>query len=371
MKELNRCWVEIDLGVIAENFSMIRRRVENQAKIMAIVKADGYGHGAMQVASLLEGKGADFFGVATLQEGIELRKGGIQKPILILGITAPEFYGNLLRYDLSQTIANKEQACQLSAFCAAEGAAAKVHIALDTGMGRLGFDAFDTESVAKELCEVAALKGIIIEGMYSHFSVADTDGEEVYTQEQFERFDEVRRLLAEREIFPICHIANTAGILAKPEYHLDMVRAGIALYGQEPGGRENPFHPAMVLKARISFIKDLPAGRSVSYGRRFQSDRPLRVATLPIGYGDGYPRALSGKGYALIGGKKAPILGMVCMDMMMVDVSDIPCKAGDEAILMGGGIDFQEVAAELKTIHYELICGFSKRVPRIYKEERI
>jgi alanine racemase len=184
---------------------------------------------------------------------------------------------------------------------------------------------------------------------------------------QFERFMQVRKRLNEAGLDPICHISNSAGTFLNEEYHLDMVRAGIVLYGLEPGGRENPYRPALTLKTLVSFVKDLPAGRDISYGRRYTTEKPCKVATLSVGYADGYPRALSGKGKVLIHGKEAPILGTVCMDQLMVDVTDIPCKAGDEVILMGGGIDIGALAQELGTIHYELVCGFSKRVNCIAK----
>lgn len=367
MEHFKRTWAEINLSAIAENFNTVRQKVGNVTRIMAVVKADAYGHGVAAVAPKLAECGANFFGVSCLQEAMELRHLEIDKPILILGFTPANYFPRLVEENISQAVFTMEDARLLSKAGMKAGKPAKAHIALDTGMGRIGFDAFDPNAAAEAVEEIAALPGLEIEGMFSHFSVADTDGEEAYTEAQYERFMQVRRLLKEKGICPICHISNSAGTFADPKYHLDMVRAGIVLYGLEPGGRENPFKPAMAVKTLVSFVKDLPAGRDISYGRHYTTEKLCRVATLSAGYADGYPRALSGKGYALIGGKQAKILGNICMDQLMVDVSDIPCKVGDEAVLLGGAIDFNEVAGRLGTIHYELICAVSKRVPRIYK----
>lgn len=366
MKHFKRTWAEIDLSAIKENYHTVRQQVDPSVKVMAVVKANAYGHGVEEVAPMLEELGADFFGVSCLQEAAELRALGSKKPILILGYTPPKYFEQLCELDVCQTIFDVETAKQYNAYCGGIGQTGKVHIALDTGMGRIGLDAFDPAAAAKTVLEIAALPHLSVEGLFSHFSVADTDGEEAYTAAQFERFIAVRDLLKKEGLCPLCHIANSAGTFADPHYQLDMVRAGIVLYGQEPGGRENPYRPAMTLKTIVSYVKDLPAGRDISYGRHYTTDAPCRVATLSVGYADGYPRRLSGIGEVLIGGKRVRVIGNVCMDQLMVDVTDVPCKAGDEAILMGGGIDFNTVAAQVGTIHYELICGISKRVPRIY-----
>lgn len=367
MEHFKRTWAEIDLSAIGDNYHKVRAQVGEACKIMAVVKANAYGHGVDHVAPYLARLGADFFGVSCLQEAMELKELGLDQPILILGYTLEHHFAQLISEGISQAVFSMEDARALSAKAVALGKSAKVHIALDTGMGRIGFDAFDARGAAQQAFAVADLPNIEMEGLFTHFSVADTDGEEAYTEAQFERFMQVRELLQQRGLNPICHCANSAGTFLNPKYHLDMVRAGIVLYGQEAGGRENPYRPAMTVKTLISFVKDLPAGRDISYGRRYTTGQSCRVATLSAGYADGYPRSLSGKGYVLIHGQKAPILGSVCMDQMMVDVSKIPCKAGEEAILLGGGIDFNEVAKELGTIHYELICGIGKRVPRICK----
>lgn len=362
METFKRTWAEIDLSALKENYQTVRRRVGPQMRVMAVVKADAYGHGAKRVAPFLEQCGADFFGVACLQEAVALREYGITRPILILGYTATRDFPVLLQYDLSQTVYDFGMAEQLSAV----GGPARVHIALDTGMGRIGFDAFDPAAAAGEILRVAALPDIRVEGLFTHFSVADVDGEEAYTQEQYRRFDAVRALLAEEGLHPICHAANSAGTFLNENYWFDMVRAGIMLYGLEPGGRTNPYRPVMTVKTTVAAVRNLPAGRDISYGRRYTTTAPMRVATLAAGYADGYPRRLSGQSAVLINGKSAPILGTVCMDQMMVDVTDIPCNVGDEAVLMGGGVPFDSLAAKLGTIHYELVCGISPRVQRIY-----
>lgn len=367
MEHFKRTWAEIDLSAIGQNLNTVRQRVGEKVKVMAVVKANAYGHGVDLVAPYLADRGVDFFGVSCLQEAMELRALGLDQPILILGYTPANHFPRVLEEGISQTVFSMEDAKALSAAASTLGKNAKVHIALDTGMGRIGFDAFDPAAAAQEALQVAALPGIEIEGLFTHFAVADTDGEEPYTQAQFDRFMQVRALLKEAGVEPLCHASNSAGTFLKEEYHLDMVRAGIVLYGLEPGGRENPFTPAMTVKTLISFVKELPAGRDISYGRHYTTQKPCRIATLSAGYADGYPRILSGKGQVLIHGKLAPILGNVCMDQMMVDVTEIPCKAGEEAVLMGGGIDFNELAKELGTIHYELVCGVGKRVPRIIK----
>ncbi len=367
MEQFKRTWAEIDLSAIAENFNTVRRQAGERVQVMAVVKADAYGHGVRHVAPYLQELGADQFGVSCLQEAVELRELGITKPILILGYTPATHFTVLAEHGISQTVFSLEDAEALSKVGQQLGTPIRVHAKLDTGMGRIGFDAFDAKKAVREVAAVAKLPGITLEGLFTHFSVADTDGEEVYTESQLQRFIAVRDLLKEQGICPLCHAANSAAVFLDPAYHLDMVRAGIVLYGLEPGGRKNPYRPAMTIKTLVAFVKDLPAGRDISYGRRYTTQKPVKVATLTAGYADGYPRTLSKGGYVLINGAVAPILGTVCMDQMMVDVTDIPCKAGDEAILMGGEIDWGDLAERLGTIHYELICGISKRVLRIVR----
>ncbi len=365
MEHFKRTWAEIDLSAIAENLNTVRRQVGEETQVMAVVKADAYGHGVRNVAPYLQELGADQFGVACLQEAVELRELGITRPILILGYTPHQYFGTLAQFELSQTVFCLEDAEALSRAGEEAGKRIAVHAALDTGMGRIGFDAFEPQNAADAVAHLATLPGITLEGLFTHFSVADTDGEEAYTEAQLKRFVAVRDLLKARGVTPLCHAANSAAVFLGKDYHFDLVRAGIVLYGLEPGGRENPYRPAMTVRTLVSFVKELPAGRDISYGRRYTTQKPVKVATLTVGYADGYPRALGKGGYVLINGSAAPILGTVCMDQMMVDVTDVPCKAGDEAILMGGGIDWNELAVRLGTIHYELVCGISKRVPRI------
>lgn len=366
MELFKRTWAEVNLSAIEENYQAVRRRVGSDVRVMAVVKADAYGHGVAKVAPFLERHGVDFFGVSCLQEAVELREAGIVRPILILGYTSPDYFDSLLRYDLSQAVFTVEDAVCFSRIAENTGTKGRIHIAVDTGMGRIGFDAFEPEKTMPEILRIAALPGLCLEGLFTHFSVADTDGQEAYTEAQYRRFMAVKEVLNRAGYRPICHAANSAGVFLHQRYHLDMVRAGIVLYGLEPGGRANPFRPAMVIKTSISFLKELPAGRDISYGRHYTTSAPARIATLSAGYADGFPRALSGRGMVMIHGRRAPIVGTICMDQMMVDVTGIPCVIGDEAILMGDGIPFDLLAESLGTIHYELICGIGKRVPRIY-----
>lgn len=368
METFKRTWAEIDLSALQKNYETVRRQVGDGVQVMAVVKANAYGHGVEHVAPFLDTLGAHRFGVSCLQEALELRQMGIQKPILILGYTPAEYFPLLAEYDLTQTVFCREDGEHLSRIGETAGRRIRVHLALDTGMGRIGFDAFDAEKAAEEVAEVAALPGLLPEGLFTHFAVADTDGEEAYTEAQFRRFIAVRDRLLEKGMKFLCHVANSAGTFLNKEYHLDMVRAGIVLYGLEPGGRDNPYWPVMSVKTRIAMVKTLPAGRDISYGRRYTTEKTVKVATLTAGYADGYPRALSGKGEVVINGFVAPIIGTVCMDQMMADVTGIPCQAGDEAVLIGAPLDLNRLASEAKTIHYELVCGVSKRVPRVVKK---
>ncbi len=366
MEDYKRAWAEVDLSAMKKNFQAVRREVGERVKVMAVVKANAYGHGVAQVAPFLDRLGADYFGVSCLQEAMELREIGLCKPVLILGYTNPSYYKCLLEHAISQTIYTPEDAKAFSAAAQACGKEGRVHLALDTGMGRIGLDAFDASRASAEAVAIASLPGLRLEGLFTHFSVADTDGEEPYTAKQFERFMAVRAALLENGFSPLCHVANSAGIFLDPAYHLDMVRAGIVLYGLEPGGRENPFYPVMTVKTTVTHIKEVPAGRSISYGRHYTTPVPRTIATLGVGYADGYPRPLSGRASVFLHGRPAPVTGNVCMDQMMADVTGIPCKVGDEVTLMGGAMPLAELAHVLGTIHYELVCGISARVRRVY-----
>ena len=343
---------------------------------MLIVKADAYGHGAAALAKLFESE-ADYFAVAETGEAAELRACGIKKPILILGYTSPSLYENALENDITLTLFSLEQARLLSEKAQKMGKTARVHFAVDTGMGRIGWQV--CEQSAEEAAKAARLTGIEAEGVFSHFATAD-EIDTAFAEEQRALFERFCAMLGERGVRPpIRHMNNSAGILRFSEQY-EMVRAGILAYGLFPSeglaaefGKSFPLRPAMELMTHIAHVKELDAGKSVSYGATYVTSKKTLVATLPVGYADGYPRSLSGKGEVLLRGVRCPIIGRVCMDQMMVDVSAVPsAKTEDEVTLVGkSGSEFisaEEVASLAGTINYEFICGISKRVPRIYTD---
>lgn len=366
-------WAEIDLGAVAHNMNEIRRATKPSAKVMAAVKANAYGHGAVEVSKTALESGADWLGVARVAEGIALREAGIDAPVLILGYIPPEQSGDVVRYRLSQAVYTKSMALALAEAAAREGIRVKVHLKADTGMGRIGWLA--GPDAVKEIVEIASEPNLELEGIFTHFATADSS-DKTYAMEQFSRFQELIEDLRKHGLeFPIKHAANSAAIMELPETHLDMVRAGIIVYGLYPSDEVNRkyvlLRPALALKALVALVKKVPAGFKVSYGCTFTSSRPTVIATLPLGYADGYSRLLSSKGEALLHGCRAPVVGRVCMDQLMVDVGHIPgVKIGDEAVLIGrqGGeeISADEVAAKLGTISYEITCMVSGRVPRVY-----
>jgi len=369
----SRIYAKIDTGAIAHNIKLIKNNIGG-SRLMVIVKADGYGHGAARIAALLQNE-ADFFAVAELGEALELRARGIVKPILILGYTSPSLYEKAIENGIRLTIFSLDTARALSAKAVAAGKTARVHFAVDTGMGRIGWQV--TESEADEAAEAAKLPGIFAEGIFSHFATAD-NADEGFSAFQRAEFDRFCGMLASRGVhIPLKHLNNSAGILRFRDRY-GMVRAGILAYGLFPSENmekefcaDFPLRPAMELITHIAHIKKLDAGKTVSYGATYKTERPTLVATLPVGYADGYPRALSGKGEVIIHGVRCPIIGRVCMDQMMVDISAVPqAKIEDEVTLMGknGGefITAEEIAALSGTINYEFICGISKRVPRVY-----
>ena len=358
-------YVNIDLDAILQNFQAICEKAG--VPVMAVVKADAYGHGAVPVARHLEEKCA-FFGVSSLSEALELRHAGIKKPVLILGHSQVSTFPELVRYDIRPTIFSLEDARALSAEAQKQGKVAPFHFAVDTGMSRIGFQC--TEESADICARIAALPHLEAEGIFSHFATADEEDLQK-AKMQAERFDSFLTMLKKRCVAPrIVHLDNSAGVM-NFGFHYDMVRAGIVLYGLYPS-EEVPkealsLQPAMSWHSRISCLKWLPAGREISYGGTYITEKDTRIATIPVGYADGYRRNLSGKFYVLIRGKKAPILGRVCMDQMMVDVTDIPdVQAGDDVVLMGDGISAEELAQAGDSFNYELVCSVSRRVPRQY-----
>ena len=366
-----RTWAEIDLDALENNVAAIRDRIGG-ARLLAVAKADGYGHGAAQVAEFLADK-VDYLAVAMTDEALELRHKGVRLPILILGFSPRADYRLLVRYDITPTVYSEEDAVALSEVAAAEGRVARAHIAVDTGMSRIGFA--DDGAAVDAIERIAALPQLRIEGIFSHYAAAD-EADKAYTAMQTQRFEHFVGALEARGVhIPLRHMHNSAAIVDL-EPRFDMVRAGIILYGLRPSsevdmGKLPPLRGVMSVRAAVNHVKTLPSGTPVSYGCTFTTARETKVATVCIGYADGYPRALSNKGTVLIRGRRAPVIGRVCMDMLMIDVTDVPdVQVGDAVTLFGsdGGqtITADEVAAAAGTIGYELICGISKRMPRVY-----
>ncbi len=370
----NRTWAEVDLDAIAHNMREIRRITDKNAQIMAVVKADAYGHGFMETAKTLLENGADRLAVAVLQEGKQLRSRGVTVPILILGASGPEDAEDLINFDITPNVFDYEFAKALSYEAEKKEKVTKIHIKLDTGMSRIGFvvDDGDHEEIVDEIIKVSKLPYIEIEGIFSHFSTSDEENRE-YTELQFKRFMQVVDVLEQRGLhIPIKHICNSAGIMMYPEMHLDMVRPGVILYGMYPSDEVDKTRlnliPAMTLKSRITLVKDVEPGRGVSYGKEYITDRTTKIATVPIGYADGYLRKIAKKGRMLVHGVKVPIIGRICMDQCMIDVTNVHnIDKGDEAIIFGKeGITIDDVAEWLETINYEVACVIGKRIPRIY-----
>ena len=372
---LRRTWAEIDLDALAHNYHQARVRTGPGVKYLGVVKADAYGHGAIQVSRKLEALGADYLAVSSLDEAEELRRAGIRAPILILGHTPPAMVPQLIEYRITQAVSAKAKAEEYSAAAVECGGTLKVHIKVDTGMSRLGFlvrgDHFDTGVAA--IAESCALPGLEAEGIFTHFAVSDEDDadSEAYTREQFNVFTRVLEALAARgRTFAIRHCANSGALARYPEMYLDMVRPGIALYGAGADAQRLGLEPVMTLKSSISTIKIFDPGTDISYGRTFRTAGKTRIGVLPIGYADGFFRGLSNRMSVVTDAGKAPLRGRICMDMSMVDLTDLPAvKVGDEVEIFGRRQKVDDLAAVLNTIPYELICAVSKRVPRVYLED--
>lgn len=365
-------WAEVDLEAIAQNLRELRRITRPQARIMAVVKANAYGHGAVPVSRIALENGASYLGVAIFNEALELREAGINAPILVLGNIPKEQVETAIKLDITQTVYSLPMATHIAETALRLGKKALIHIKLDTGMTRLGF--FGSQAVS-DIEQIAALKGIILEGIYTHFAVSDA-ADKGFTLQQFKVFKDRCALLEAKGIkIPLKHVANSAAVIDMPETHLDMVRLGIALYGLYPS-REVDYDkvalkPALSLKCKIVHLKEVPQNTTVSYGRKYKTVRNTKIATLPIGYADGFSRLLSSKAFCLIKGQKAPIVGTICMDQCMAEVGHIKeVNLGDEVVLMGRQgeeeISAEDLAAELGTINYEIVCMISTRIPRFY-----
>ena len=383
MEFVKRTWAEISLDAVIHNFKEIKSKTGN-AKICCVVKADGYGHGAVMLSQVYEKLGADFFAVSNIDEGIELRDAGCTLPILILGYTPVTDASRLAQYNISQAVFSLGYAQALSDECTKAGVSVKIHIKADTGMSRIGFmcQQFprDDNSI-KEICEACALPNLIPEGLFTHFCVSDEGAEgRKFTQKQYDNFTYVRKALESEGLnIEICHCSNSGAIEDYGDTYCDMVRAGIILYGLAPSpklyGKLN-LRPAMTLKTSVAYVKELKKGADISYGRTFTAPKDMKIATVPIGYADGFVRSNAENGYMLVNGQKAKIVGRICMDQTMLDVTDIDyVEQGDEVVVFGTG-EHGEPTADLiakntDTINYEVVCLVGKRVPRIYYKDGV
>ncbi len=371
----NRTWAEINLDALAHNLREIRRITNPNAQIMAVVKADAYGHGVKECAGALLENGADRLGIATLYEGIELRRLYPDVPILILGSSMENEAEELVKNNITPNVYTFSMAKALSDAAVKFNKMVKVHIKLDTGMSRIGFfiDDSSNEEVLSEIKKISELPMLEIEGIFSHFSTSDEANGD-YTHMQFKRFMGVCNALKECGIdIPIKHICNSAGIMMYPEYHLDMVRPGVILYGMYPSDDVDKtkidLKYVLSLKSSVTHVKNIEPGRGVSYGKEYIADGEAKIATVPIGYADGYLRQLANNAKIAINGGLYPIAGRICMDQCMIDVTGVNnIKRGDEALIFGdGAVTVDDIAKWLGTINYEVVCMLSRRIPRVYK----
>ncbi len=368
-----RVVAEVNLGAIEHNYKQIRQHIPNHTEMMAIVKADGYGHGAKEVANFLQEQGVNRFAVAIVAEGEELRSSGITSPILVLGYTPRADIKALIENDLTQTVFSYEMAKTISDEAGRLGKTVNIHLKVDTGMGRIGF--LSSPKSIEEILMITKLPHINLEGIFTHFSTADEE-DTSYTKEQWSIFEGFLKELSEVGLeLPIIHAANSAAIMCHEYTHLNLVRPGIILYGYYPSpyleGKVLDLEPAMTLKTQVVHVKELPEGQYVGYGRKFYTHQKTKIATIPVGYADGYSRNLGNKGRVLIRGQYAPVIGNICMDQFMVDVTHIKgVSVEDEVVLFGkqqdAVIPVEEIAQSLGTINYEIVCMIGKRVPRIY-----
>ncbi len=371
---LHRTWAEIDTSALLHNLEIIKQNA-GESRVMAVVKADAYGHSAADIASLLQQNGVGLFAVSNIEEALELRNCGIVSDVLILGYTPPQCAKELAKNSITQCVFSSEYAKALSDCAASEGVRVDVHIKLDTGMGRIGFNCRDMAlSGLEDAVNAAKLPAFNVTGVFTHFAVSDRNEEEEdgFTDEQYTRFSAAIKRFEDVGFKNIMrHCCNSAALCRDFNKHLDICRAGIILYGLTPSATLKTgldFKPVMTVKSVVSQVKKIQAGNTVSYGRTFTAEHEMKIATVTAGYADGYPRLLSGKGSVIINGKRAPIIGRICMDQFTVDVSQIDgVKQGDEVLLFGKDLPVEEIARICGTINYEIVCGISPRVPRIIK----
>ncbi len=377
MKQHNRVYAKIDLDAVSYNMEQMKERIGEDARLIAVVKTDGYGHGAVPVARMLE----EFpyvwgYAVACLEEGIQLREAGISRPILVLGCVFPDQYEEMIRNDIRAAVYTEEMARGMSEEAGRQGKTAWLHIKIDTGMGRIGFPVNEASANAVE--RISRLPAVCLEGMFTHFAKAD-ETDKTYTRKQHEKFMWMKAQMEKRKVqIRYFDCDNSAGIIDFPDMKHDLARAGISTYGMYPSDEVNKeavkLKPALSLISHVTFVKDVEPGTAISYGGTFVAEKKMKVATIPVGYGDGYPRSLSNKGSVLIHGKRARILGRVCMDQFMVDVTDIPeTKFMDRAVLVGEDGDDRITVEELARLsgrfNYEFVCCLGKRIPRVYEKD--
>ncbi len=378
-------WAEVDLSAYAHNITELRRITRDGTRLMAVVKADGYGHGAIEVAGEALRNGADYLGVARINEAVQLRTAGLDTPILIFSYTPPDLAETIIKYDFTQTVYSFATAKALSEYARQKGKKIRVHIKADSGMGRLGLLLHATaqsgdhnpapRNAVQEVESISRLSGLAVEGLFTHFATADS-ADKSYAAGQLEVFmDFIERLRRTGLEPPIKHAANSGALIDMPQSHLDMVRPGIATYGLYPSDEVNKnqvdLKPVMTLKSRIIHLKRVPAGFNISYGITFQTKKPTTIATVPVGYADGFNRLLSNRGHMLVHGQKVPIVGRVCMDLTMLDVGSVSDVAiEDEVVVFGqqakASLTADEIASDLNTINYEIVSTITGRVPRVY-----
>lgn len=374
MKHHNRVYAKIDLDAILYNLEQMKKRIGGDARLIAVVKTDGYGHGAVPVAEISEKLPFVWgYAVACLDEGIQLRKAGVEKPVLILGCVFPDEYEEVIRNEIRPAVYTEEMARKMAEEAFRQGKTAYFHIKIDTGMGRIGFPA--NEESADVVERISRLSNVCLEGMFTHFSRAD-ERDKIHTLKQHEKFMWMKEQMEKRNVqIRYYDCDNSAGIIDFPDMKHDLARAGIAAYGMYPSDEVDKkavdLKPALSLISHVTYVKDVEPGMAISYGGTFVAEKNMRVATIPVGYGDGYPRSLSNKGAVLIHGKRARILGRVCMDQFMVDVTDIPeTRFMDRVVLIGEDGDDRITVGELSELsgrfNYEFVCCLGKRIPRIY-----
>lgn len=376
MKQHNRVCAEIDLDAVLYNIEQMKKRIGGTGSLMAVVKTDGYGHGAAPIAEMLEKVPYVWgYGVACLEEGIQLREHGINKPILVLGCVFPDQYEEMIRNEIRAAVYTEEMALGMAEEAVRQGKTAYFHIKIDTGMGRIGFPA--DEKSAEAIERISRLENVCMEGMFTHFAKAD-EADKTYTLKQHEKFVRMKTEMEKRGVdIRYFDCDNSAGIIDFPDMKHDLARAGISTYGMYPSDEVDKeavdLKPALSLISHVSYVKEVEAGTAISYGGTFVAEKKMKVATIPVGYGDGYPRALSNRGEVLIHGKRARILGRVCMDQFMVDVTDIPeTKFMDRVVLVGTDeedrISVEELSDLSGRFNYEFVCCLGKRIPRVYRQ---